>query len=97
MFRKFIYEYRDFLGHRIKRVYTHTILDYKELTGDEKFRIRVEIYKDDKLIHENCLRYADGLEAIVGYICDPNNEKTIIYEDDDTMEYKTAKIKLEES
>lgn len=97
MFKKFIYEYDDSFGHHIKRVYTHTILDYEELTEDERFRIRVEIYKDDKLIHEKCLKYAAGLEAIVDYMCDPDGEKSVVYENEDTMEYKTAKIKLEES
>ena len=99
MFEKFIYEYDDCFGHHIKRVYIHTILDYKELSLNERFRVRVEIYKDDKLIHEKCLRYADGLEAIVNYICSSDGEKTIIYQDGDTRdnEYKTAKIKLEES
>lgn len=99
MFRKFVYEYDDCFDHHIKRVYTHTILDYEELTEDESFRIRVEIYKDDKLIHEKCLPYADGLEAIVDYMCSPDGEKTIMYQDDYTRddEYKTAKISLEES
>lgn len=99
MFEKFIYEYEDCFGHHIKRVYTHTILDYEELTEEESFKIRVEIYKDNKLIHEGWLKYADGLEAIVGYVCSSDGEKTIIYQDDDTRdnEYKTAKIKLEES
>lgn len=98
MFRKFIYEYYDCFGHHIKRVYTHTILDYEELTEDERFRIRVEIYKDDKLIHEKCLTYANGLETIVDYMCSSDGEKTIMYQDADTMEneYKTAKITLEE-
>lgn len=97
MFRKFIYEYDDCFDHHIKRVYAPIILNYEELTEDEKFRVRVEIYKDDKLIHERCLKYAVGLEAVVDYMCDPNGEKTIVYEDEDTMEYKTAKISLEES
>lgn len=99
MFEKFIYEYDDCFDHHIKRVYTHTILDYEELTEDERFRIRVEIYKDDKLIHEKWLTYADGLESIVACMCSSDGEKTIVYQDDNTRdnEYKTAKIKLEES
>lgn len=109
MFRKFIYEYDDFghhykmvythVVHDYKMVYTHMILDYEELPEDESFRIRMEVYKDNKLVRKRWLKYDDGLEAIVDYMCSPDGEKTIVYQDDYTRddEYKTAKISLKES